>query len=177
MMTRPTSFNIYFALILAAIMGGLLIGCKTSEERKQSKEFSTLRLYLESGRGSSFNSGVSVYRASPIRLSVDREPFLTEVDLQSAALVELPGGYGIQAQFNGHGALVLEGVTVGHKGKHIVVQSHFTESRWLAAPVITRRISNGEFVFTPDASREESERIVRGLTNVIRKIKKKSGGF
>jgi|SRR5271157_1718673 len=45
-------------------------------------------------------------------------------------------------------------------------------SGWLAAVLIRDRISNGLFRFTPDASREEGLRIVRGLRNVIGKEKK-----
>ncbi len=37
-------------------------------------------------------------------------------------------------------------------------------------PRINRRISNGELVFTPDATREEAERIVKGVNNVSKKI-------
>jgi hypothetical protein len=40
-------------------------------------------------------------------------------------------------------------------------------SGWLAAVLIRDRISDGLFRFTPDASREEGNRIVRGLRNVI----------
>jgi hypothetical protein len=172
-MPRP-GFNIYLLLLVIS----LAAACKTPEERKKSKEASTLRLYLETSRdGSDHTSGVPIYRENPTRVRIDREPFLTEADLESAAVVDMRGGFAIQAQFNGHGALVLEGVTVAHKGQRIAVQSYFGESRWLAAPVITRRITNGELTFTPDATREEADRIVRGLTNVVAKIKKQSSGF
>ena len=46
-------------------------------------------------------------------------------------------------------------------------------SGWLAAVLIKDRISNGQFRFTPDASRAEGLRIVRGLRNVVGKAKKK----
>ena len=173
MKIRFPGINIYFLLLLLAATAG----CQ-SEGHKRGKEAATLRLFLESGRGSmDTGTGVPIYRANPIRISVDREPFLTEADLDSASVVDLPGGFGIEAQFNGHGALVLEGVTVAHKGQRIAVQSHFGETRWLAAPMINKRISNGQLTFTPDATREEAERIVRGLSNVVAKIKKKEQGW
>ena len=43
---------------------------------------------------------------------------------------------------------------------------------WLAAPLIRRPIADGVLTFTPDASREEAEKIVKGLNNVTEKIKK-----
>ena len=43
------------------------------------------------------------------------------------------------------------------------------KARWLAAPVISRRNSNGLLVFTPDADREEAAEIELGLNNLARK--------
>ena len=40
-------------------------------------------------------------------------------------------------------------------------------SGWLAAVQIRERIPSGIFRFSPDASREETARIVRGLKNVL----------
>ncbi len=175
MKVRLVRINLYLLLITTLWW----VGCKTTEERQHAKEASTFRLYLEGPRegGSNQRSGVAVYRQSPVYVNVEREPFLNEGDVDSASVVDMPGGYAIQVQFNGHGALVLEGATVAHKGQRLVARSDFGESRWLAAPLITRRISNGLFVFTPDATREESERIVRGLNNLVAKIKKKTSGF
>jgi hypothetical protein len=45
------------------------------------------------------------------------------------------------------------------------------QSGWIAAVLIRQRISNGMFRFTPDASRAEGFRIVRGLRNVIAEAK------
>ena len=47
------------------------------------------------------------------------------------------------------------------------------QSGWLAAVLIRDRYPNGVFLFTPDASREEVARIVRGLKNVIVANKKR----
>ena len=43
---------------------------------------------------------------------------------------------------------------------------------WLAAPMTNKRISDGVLVFTPDASREEADRIVLGLNNVAKEAQK-----
>ena len=40
-------------------------------------------------------------------------------------------------------------------------------SAWLAAVLIRERDPSGIFRFSPDASRDETARIVRGLKNVI----------
>lgn len=51
------------------------------------------------------------------------------------------------------------------------------ESAFLAAVLIRDRDTSGIFRFTPDASRKEALRIVRGLRNVIAAAKKKNNGF
>jgi hypothetical protein len=168
MKIRLTRFNIYLLFLLAV----LATACQTSEERRLSKEASTLRVFLASP--AEHGSGVAVFRASPVHFKVEHEPLLTESDLETASVIDQPGGFSIRAQFNGHGAMVLEGATVAHRNQHLAIESTFGETRWLAAPVINRRISNGELVFTPDATREEADRIVRGLTNVVHQIKRES---
>jgi hypothetical protein len=146
-------------------------------------------------------------------VTVDRAPFLKEDDLVSAEMINEPGpngGYFIELHFNEHGALMLDMLTTGNKGRHIVVFSQFPHpgekppkqkkvkpadssnleeqedlreklpepqpemdkpgdrtSAWLAAVLIRERDPSGIFRFSPDASREETARIVRGLKNVI----------
>ena len=46
------------------------------------------------------------------------------------------------------------------------------DSRWLAAPVISRRIDNGVLVFTADCERDEADQLVLGLNNVAKQIHK-----
>jgi len=160
--------NIILALVLIP-----LLGCKTTEEKTKAKEATFLRLFLETNRdGTGHNFDIQVYRASPITLTVERDAVLDEGFMQAADLVDVDalGGVGIKITFTDDGARRLDNLTTANKGRHLAVQASWTESRWLAAPLITRRISNGVLVFTPDASREEVERIVNGLKNVIKKL-------
>lgn len=164
-------FNLYFVLCAS-----LLAACKTTEQSKQGREASTLRVYLEVGSSAQAQqSGVPIFRKAPVMVNIDREPFLTELDVSEAAVVEAPGGFSIRVTFNRHGALILENVSTTNKGRRAAIQSSFKETRWLAAPVLSNRISNGVLVFAPDATREEAERIVRGLNNVAAKVRKQSG--
>jgi hypothetical protein len=171
-----SAFNIYLSLLLSPLLI-LQTGCKTTEQKKKDKEASTLRFHIEMNRdGTPYNSTVPVYRANPIQVSASRDPFLDEGDIELASVVDVDklGGFGIRVQFNPHGRMVLENVTTSNKGQRIVIFSTFGQVRWLAAPVITHRISDGVLVFTPDATREEAERIVLGVNNVIKAIKKQS---
>jgi len=116
-----------------------------------------------------------------IMINVEGEAFLTEGDLVDARLIDGMGGFEIELFFDSHGALVLDMVTSSSKGKRVVILVQYPQpkpqkqfSRWVAARVIDKRVANGVWTFTPDLSREEAERIVRGLKNVVAKSKKAS---
>jgi preprotein translocase subunit SecD len=108
-------------------------------------------------------------------LNIEREAVLDERDVASAMVIDQPGGlFSVEINFNAHGGRILERVTVVNKGKHLAIFSHFgDQARWLAAPIIAARNSGGRLVFTPDATHEEAERIVRGLNNLVRKMERK----
>jgi hypothetical protein len=119
-------FNIYFALGAVFLAGG----CSTikREVTQSKKEQTTIRLYLEGNRADSGTLGkVQVTRKKDLFM-VEREPFLTEADLTKAVLVDDPGGdgsYSIQVAFNEHGTLLMDMITTGNKGKHIIVFCQF----------------------------------------------------
>jgi hypothetical protein len=172
MKIRFAWFNSYLIVALSCFAAG----CKTTETAKLDKQASTLRLHLEvNPDGTSYTVSVPIFRENPSLVSVYREPFINEGDVDEAAVVDVPGGgHQIKLQLNRHGTWILENVTTSYRGRRIVVESKFGQQRWLGAPIIQRRISNGIFSFTPDASREEAERIVRGLNNIAGALKKKS---
>jgi preprotein translocase subunit SecD len=91
-----------------------------------------------------------------------------------ASVVEDRGTFFIRIQFDHIGTSLLNATTLANPGRRIAVASQFPGLRWVAAPQIQGRIADGVFTFTPDASREEAERIVRGLNNGIALAKKKS---
>ena len=172
-------FNIYLLLLL--LTGAT--GCQSNPDKKAAeqtkvkpeKEASTLQLCLEvNPDGTDRNHPIEVYRDYPVTLNVMRVPFLDTGDVDGAAVVEVMGGFSIKIQFSQpHGARRLEQATTAYRGQRIAVMSQLGDVRWLAAPRITNTISNAEFFFTPDATPEEAERIVRGLNNVAKELKKK----
>lgn len=162
-------FNVFLVLLTCAG----LAGCATSEESKKKKQYSNIRVHVEAG-GSDRSSAVSVHRSAPIQINVEPDPILDEHDVMKCALIDNPDGtFSIQVSFSRRGAWALERTTVTHRGRHLVVYSHFGEARWLAAPLITGKNSTGTLTFTPDATREEAERMVRGLNNVAHKLERK----
>jgi hypothetical protein len=163
-------FNIILAFFALA-----LLGCKTTEDKAKAKEASFVRFHLETNPdGTPYNETISIYRADPAKLTVEKEAALDERFMKWAEMVDVDsmGGIGIKITFDDDGTRRLDYLTTSNKGRHLAVEARWTESRWLAAPLITKRISNGIFIFTPDASREETQRIVVGLQNVIRQLQK-----
>jgi hypothetical protein len=169
MKNHPLAFNII--LMLATVFLG---ACKTGKD-KEAAEATFLRLHLETNRdGTQHNSSVPVYRAKPMLLNVERNASLDEGFMKKAEVVDVDefGGFAIRLIFNDTGKQRLDYLTTANKGRRLGIHARWTEDRWLGAPIITRRIDDGIFIFTPDASREEADRIVEGLENVIKKLNK-----
>ena len=168
MKLRLGRFNHY---LLGAALAVALAGCATSKSSTEKKDATSLRLFLESDYDTGGKTDtVPIYRSSPILVKVEKVPFLDEGSLTEAHVVDTVGGFAIQLKFNFHGTLILEQITTSYKGRRIAVQAMYTEGRWLGAPMIAQRIPDGYFTFTPDATREEAQRIVRGLNNVAAKL-------
>lgn len=182
------SFNIYLLLVSL-----FLAGCATTDadkakaktdtdNRKPKKEFATIRFHLETNLdGTPKTKVVPIYRADPMRIAVEELVFLDEGSVEKASMLEWEGGtYAIQLKLNRHGSFYLDSLTTANKGKRLAIYSEFgqskdvVEKRWLAAPLIERRNDSGIFTFTPDASKEEVQRIVNGLNNVAAAIKRRS---
>ena len=91
-------------------------------------------------------------------------------------MIDVVGGFALRIRFDHPGTALLEEYTAANHGRKIAVFSQFGEKikdyRWLAAPIIARRITDGVFTFTPDATREEAEEIALGLNNVAKKVQK-----
>ena len=165
-------FNLY---LLAALAAGGAGGCKTSSGPEPKKLLATLRLHLEASReGGKATEPVPVYRQQPVMVTVEREPFLTEGSVSEARVIDAVGGFALRVQFDHPGTTTLDQHTALHRGKRVAIFSQFGEKikdyRWLAAPVLSHRISDGVLVFTPDATREEAEEIALGLNNVSAKV-------
>ena len=168
---QAISFSAAVSLIILSLS---LSGCASrSDGGKPSDKYSTLRLYgaVQPDRTGRHQS-VPINRRTPMMMTVADQPFLDEGYIMEAAVVESVGGFSLRIQYDRRGTGLLENATHRMRNQHIAIHSSFPESRWLAAPVIDTPISNGLLVFTPDASREEAERIASGLNALARKLRK-----
>lgn len=170
-------FNIY--LIGALMTFGA--GCQSPEKKqakKKEKQVSTLAIHLETARDAlDFSRSIEIFRENPLVVNVERSPFLTEAEVAEARIVPEREGWSLLIKFNQRGTWLLEQYTTTNPGKHLAIFSVFgedkKEARWLAAPKITKRISNGILTFTPDATREEAGEMAFGLNNLVKQVAKK----
>jgi hypothetical protein len=168
MKSRVCAFNGILVLALLAVVAG----CGTTEERKRRNELSNFRVHVESDSQDQATA-ISVMRVNPIRINIEREPVLDENHVVAAMVVDDPGGFAVEVKLTRQGHWLLENASVVHGGKHLAIFSQFGQNRWLAAPLIRGHYSNGVLKFTPDATRDEAERFVRGLNNLVRKQERK----
>lgn len=175
MKIRMWRFNLYLLAALAVIAA---VGCQSSPAEKKSKKLlSTLRLYPEGSRdGTKATELVPIYRQKPVMVRVEKVPFIDEGHVASAKVIDvMGGGFALQIQFDHRGTGLLEEYTVVNRPRRIAILSQFggkvKQQRWLAAPMASRRISDGVLTFTPDATREEADEIVAGLNNMVKKVK------
>jgi preprotein translocase subunit SecD len=168
MVIRSTRFNIY--LLCLALLSPAA-GCRSPESRRE-KQLATFRVHVEvNPDGAGLSEAIPIYRAHPTLVNVDRGPILTEGNVAEARVsLDTLNGFALQIQLDPRGTLLLEQYTAMNSGKRFAIYADFgeklAEHRWLGAPIIARRISNGVLTFTPDATRDEAEEIARGLNNV-----------
>ncbi len=166
-------FNTYLAL---AMVLALFCGCETEkqkEKQKEKKETSALRIHIQTSPGPEGSTQtVNVLRTDPVSVTIGHDPALTEASLIFARVIDTPGGFAIEVQFNESATMMFEQYTAANPGRHFVIFGQWGEkiadSRWLAAPLITHRIATGRLSFTPDMSRKDADRLVLGLNNVAK---------
>jgi preprotein translocase subunit SecD len=171
MKSKFVRFNTY--LLVARATLALVSACHSLGGHKKKKILTTLELHLEvTPDGSGDNQSVPIFREKPIYINVAKESFLDGEDLEEAKVMDELGGYVIRLRFNWRGTQVLSGITTANRNRRIAVLVGFEKERWLAAPMIEKPIMDGVLRFTPDCTREEADKIVEGLNNVVTEMKK-----
>jgi len=178
--------NHFLQLVLAGML--LAMGCASTPDEKQlkkdKKDVAQLRVYREAadfqGRAAELGSlGVSkatIGRSEPFVMGVLKDAVLDERDVKSARVLDQPdGSFSIGIEFTTHGGLVLQMNSLAVQGQHLAVAARWSDGtnvigRFIAAPLIRRQLDKGAMVFTPDMSRDEANRFVRGLNNVAIKL-------
>ena len=167
MKNRFPGFNTY--LVLALVFA---TGCKLLPHQDDVR----IAFFIEMTPDNTGRNGpMTIGRTDPFVVNVENQPFLDERSVKEASVADAFGSYQITLQLDRRGTWLLEQYTVANRGRRVAIVAHFgEESRALAAPVIQKPISDGWLVFTPDASREEADRIVNGLNELAKTTQKNS---
>jgi hypothetical protein len=163
-------FNIYLAL---ALVSGLAAGCETPKKTQTAM----LHVHIEmSPDPTGMSQDISVLRSEPVLVTIKREPILTEANIVQVKVIDAQGGFALEVKFDENGTWLLEQYSAANRGLHFAIFGQWSEkridSRWLAAPIISRRITNGTLAFTPDCSREEADQLVQGLNDAAKEAHK-----
>jgi preprotein translocase subunit SecD len=172
-------FNLFLALFGAA---GLLAGCKSTLSDlglEKNEPQGSLRVHIElspsnAALSSETAENVTVLRAEPVKVTIDKDPVLTENNLVAAKVIATPDAPAIEVRFDENGTWILEQYSAANPGRHFVIYAQWgkdmKDGRWIAAPLITKRINDGILSFTPDMSTNETDQLIAGLKNVIKQF-------
>jgi len=113
-------------------------------------------------------------------VNIESSPFLSEGNVSEARIVEALGGFAVEIQFERRGAWLLETYSTANRGRRFAIYAEFKDpadpkqviNRWIAAPLIQKRVTSGILSFTPDATRAEAEEFVKGLNLLAKKMEK-----
>jgi hypothetical protein len=165
-------FNIYLAL---AVLVGLACSCQIG--RKTSTTALRVHIEVSPDPNGTSSENISVLRSNPVLVTIKREPILSEANIVRAKVIDAMGGFALEIKFDENGTWLLEQYSAANPGDHFVIFGQWgkkiSDGRWLANPIIGRRISNGTLVFTPDCSSEEADRFVLGLNEIAKENHKK----
>ncbi len=158
----------------SANTGGTETAPKKSKKEKKPKLLKSLRVYVETKHDIDERSLPAVVgRSSPMKFRVEKLAILNEVHIEAATLLDQRESFQVQIKFNSLGTRILEAYTSAAAGRHLLIMTDLDDGgRWVAAPLIRRRIGDGKLVFTPDASRDEMDRLVKGLNETVERNRK-----
>lgn len=155
-------FNIY---LLAALSALLFCGCATHKKKKDP--VTGLRVHAQAKENTTFTRKIKVFEHAPIEMQVDQSTLLTDAEVSNARVVDALGGFALIIKFDKRGQWLLDEHSSLNIGRHLAIFVQYGEksekARWIAAPIISNRISDGALIFTPDVTREEAELIAKGL--------------
>lgn len=161
-------FNQY--LVATLLLG--TAGCSTMDE-EDAPLLTSLSVHLEAGSAEAGQSGaVRILRSRPLSINIQFRPFLTQDHVVKADLHDSFGTHDIALHLNREGQLILHNTLRANPGMRVAFYCQFgkeEEGRWLAAPRFDPREIQDVLVFTPDADRDESVRVVLGLNQLARK--------
>lgn len=166
----------WFNFYLTAALGLLLAGCASTKD-PNDKLSTLLRVHLEAQPHQVIPvRKIIVYRDDPLAVEVESLYLITDENVISARVVDVRGTTALEIKFDRWAIPLLEHNSSSFQGRRLAIEAQWGVeqgyTRWLAAPRMSQRITDGTITFEPDATLEECYEIVTGLNNNVRKVKK-----
>jgi preprotein translocase subunit SecD len=154
------SMQTYKNLLIAGAGALLLAGCALFHQPSPT----TLRLHEEI-TSTLPDDDVRLVAVPKTGLKIPLNPYatLSERDVARAELAQTPGGATIKLQFDANGAILFDEMTTRCRGQYIVT---FLNERPVAAWLVDRRVTNGQFVVEGDFTDEEARKAVEALNKI-----------
>lgn len=174
MKAYTSRFNLFLALTILLVP---LCGCALFS--KKDEPVAAMRIHMEVAPNNAAAAGnaiqtVTVLRAAPVQVTIDKAAFLTEANIVAAKIISTPDAPAVEVRFDENGTWILEQYSSSNPGQHFVIYGQWgkklKEGRWIAAPVVAHRIKDGILSFTPDMSKDEADEFVKGLNNVAKQF-------
>jgi preprotein translocase subunit SecD len=144
----------------AALAMALCVGCTLFQARYNP----TLRFYEQTGVGELENSVRTISLTNlNMKITVNSYPALTEKDIDSAVYRETPSGGIVILQFDPHGTFKLDELTTRQRGHYLVI---VLDGHPVAAWLVDKRLSKGQFTLEPDISDEDAQKLVVALNRM-----------
>jgi preprotein translocase subunit SecD len=152
----------YKALMLFSVSAAILSGCATTKQ-------TTLRFHeqVSSALPESHVLPVQI-PGTGLKLTVNPAPTLSERDVQAAEIYKTAGGAAVLLRFDPHGVFALDEMTTRTRGQYIVI---FLNEKPVAAWMVDRRLTNGQFLLEGDFSDEQAQQTVDALNQASKKRK------
>jgi len=156
----------YKTFFVASLGGTLLAGCALFGSRKPEV---TLRIHEQASMALP-EGHVMTVSIPNVGLKIPVNPYyvLDESDVESANVRQTAGGSAIMLHFDIHGTIKCDELTTRARGEYIVT---ILNDRPVAAWLVDRRITNGEFFVEGDFSDAEAKKAVEALNRMNKKRK------
>jgi len=153
----------YKKLVPALAAALLAVGCASHPPEV------TLRLH-EEANSSLPEDDMRMVAVPKTGLKIPLNPYATisETDVDKATLEQTPGGATIRLLFDPNGAMTFDEMTTRCRGQYIVT---FLNGRPVAAWLVDRRVTNGQFVVEGDFTDEEAGKAVDALNKLSQQRK------
>ena len=173
----PKSNPIYWATLATLIC---LLGCSTNNS---SKDSAFVAMFVETKtENPELARRIEWFQSDPRPAWLEANPIFQPLQhMEQAEVIKSDDGlHAIQMKFNTRGTRLLEDITAARVGRRFFLMAWYKHKpedkeikpRCIGVKYIEKPNNTGQFVFLPDTSEEEAERLTNGFNSAAKKIQR-----